>query len=207
MIVPEERIMSVFVIGPSHIHASILSASDRDRYYGDVKLEAHPGIPVWSSRILEALQEHAALGMRIVWIVSDWKLNNSDYNVIKNDGCPTLFIETLGRKGNVASNYSSPMHIETLAQHAMRCIDRVIEILPEVRLIFWCLYKRTRTTDASSYPIGAQYKSMVSRYAQNVIDIDEFTTPSDFNTRLTVDSGGHPSSAGQAVLSSMILSR
>ena len=197
---------STFVIGPSHVHASIMSENDRRLCYGnDVKIEAHCGLPVWSSRILPALREHAEKGMRVVWIVSDWKFNNRDYDVIKRDDAP-LFLDTLGHANNVDNRYMSKEHIEVLTRHAMRCIDHVVKALPQVRLVFWCLYKRTRAYgSSSSYPGFAWYEETIRRYRDNVIDVDDHTTPHAFNACLVRDEGGHPSSAGQKVLAGMIM--
>lgn len=208
------------VIGPSHLHADHLGEVDRQRYYKErgIEIEAHCGLPVWSSRVPAMLREQATAGRRIVWVVTDWKANNSDYATFDafekggaEGGGPT-FLDRLGHAGNVSHQYTSPACIDLLARRAMRAIDEVVAELPQVRLVFWCLYKRSRAClaevppHASSYPRFAWYDAVVERYRANAIDMDAYTTPEAFNREMTTDAGGHPSSAGHELLSRMIAS-
>lgn len=209
----ERRRDEVAVIGPSHLHADYLSEGDRRRFYADrgiVEIEAHRGLPAWSSRVPAMLREQAALGRRVAWVVTDWKANNRDYETFKrfgdggvDDG--PVFLDQLGHPGNMLREFMSPEHMEFLARRAMRAIDEVVRQVPEVRLVFWCLYKRTRAAaHESSYPQFARYEETVARYRDNAVDIDAFTTPEAFDGPLTTDGGGHPSSAGHDLLSNLI---
>ena len=148
----------IYIIGPSHIHSDFTSRSDYENYYSNITLDPYRGLPVWSSRILIALREQLDKNpnIKLVWLVSDWKLNNIDYNkIIKLKPDDYLFLDVLGCPNNISRDYMSPLHIETLSKHGIKCISYILEQIPQLKLIFWCLYKRTHA-NKSSYPEYAQ---------------------------------------------------
>lgn len=200
--------MTTFVIGPSHIHPDHLSDNDRI-HYGNMILEPHCGLPVWSSRVPQAFSE-VGKDMKLVWIVSDWKLNNIDYDTIvemkKHPNKETIspHLDQLGHRGNIMRDKITPAHIEVLSKHGMRCIDSVIERFPNVKLIFWCLYYRT-CKGSKSIPTFAQYDAIIERYHANAINIDDYIAREQFISHMIVDNGGHPSAAGHELLGRMIM--
>ena len=199
------------VIGPSHLHSSHLSDEDRERSYarrGVEVIEAHPGLPVWSLRVPTFLEEQAEEGRSLVWVVADWKMNNADHAVFaSHDPQPgPIFLDTLGHVGNVSRAFMGPDHLAELARRGMRAIDEVVRRFPRVRLVFWCLYKRTRASTTSSYPRFAWYDETVARYRANVVDIDDYTTPEEFNADLVTDPAGHPSRRGHELLGDLFSS-
>jgi len=206
---PAER-PPLFVIGPSHLHTCQLSDDVRVRVFGamDVTIEAHVGLPVWSQRVPDALAEHSAAGRAPVWVVSDWKFNNFDYDAIVSahgsPGSSSLFLDVLGHSGNVSHDYMQPLHLEVLARHGLDCIDEVLRRVPTTRLIFWCLYQRTKGRGSSSYPSWACYDAVVQRYRGHVIDIDEFTDAEEWRATMVADAGGHPSCAGYELMARML---
>jgi len=194
----------IYVIGPSHIYNSfthiIKEEIDSGILFKNCILDAYPGLPNWSDQIPKQLAKESFSSR--VWIVSDYKFNNFDYDKILNLG-PDLFLPTVGRAGNVDRNYLEPYHIRTLGDHSLKCIDYIIERFPDIKLIFWCLYKRTKVSKTSSYPSDLWYDSIKIRYSRNIIDIDCYTDPVSFD-QMTIDLGGHPNKAGLKLISDMI---
>jgi hypothetical protein len=197
-----------YIIGPSHIHSDytgiISSEIESGAIFGGCLLDPHRGLPIWSSYIPKAIEENSKSGREIFWIVSDYKFNNFDYDKIaKIDG--GLFLDEMGYPGNVSTDYMQPHHIEVLGNHSLRVIDYMIGKHPDIKLIFWCLYKRTRANSGSSYPRHLWYDEIRKRYSENIIDIDSFETPDGFNASI-VDEGAHPNRDGYILLDRMIRS-
>lgn len=196
----------IYVLGPSHVnkeYTSILQPKEYATLFGDMILDGYPGLPVWSSHIPKLLEEHAVKEEPLVWIVSDWKFNNKDYNVLSKEPPGSLArLDTLGSVDNIHPAYMKPHHIKALAEHSMRIIDDVIAKYLSIRLIFWCLYYRSRAR-TSSYPFDYQYTAMKERYPHNIVDIDQFTNPAVF-MECVADNGAHPNKKGYELLSKMI---
>ena len=198
---------TIYVIGPSHIHRKFLMqirAQIRSKeLFENCKLEGYKGLPVWSRHIYETIKKQTELGNDVIWMVSDYKFNNYDYPILKETHAP-MFLDTLGRGCNVSKDYMLPEHITVLGNHSLKVIDYIISEFPNVKLLFWCLYKRSRANN-SSYPRHLWYDEIVKRYSHNVIDIDNFTTPEEFD-KCTRDKGGHPTVDGYKLLDKMIKS-
>jgi hypothetical protein len=94
-------------------------------------------------------------------------------------------------------------HIELLGNHSLKVIDVIISKFPNIKLIFWCLYKRTKANKNSSYPKYLFYDVIKERYKNNILDIDLFTTPEAFNLKI-LDEGGHPNKEGFILLDNII---
>jgi hypothetical protein len=197
--------MTIYIIGPSHVHESHMSPGARSllEEKGVVEMDGYCGIPVWSSTIPKVLSEQALLKRVPVWIVSDYKFSNTDYDVLVQ--CPRdLYVDTLGAPNNVSQRYMSRHHIEYLAMHSIKVIEDVLERVPTTRLIFWCLYKRTRV-NKSSYPRWTWYDRVINRpkIRDHVIDIDRFTNPEEF-AKLICDEAGHPTIDGHGLMAKML---
>lgn len=199
--------MPVYVIGPSHIHSDythqIKEELDNKTLFNNCILDPYRGLPIWSNHIVRKLEENKAKDNKLVWIVSDYKFNNFDYDKIRATN--ELFLDSLGYPGNVDSNYLQPHHIELLGKHSLDVIDYIIKQYPEIHLIFWCLYKRTKVNTNSSYPSHLWYDVIKIRYANNIIDIDDFTNEEEFSKGI-LDEGGHPNKDGFILLNDMIMS-
>ena len=77
----------------------------------------------------------------------------------------------------------------------------MLKINPDkIKIICWCLYKRTKAKTNSSYPRHVWYDQLLEKYTQNMIDIDYFTNK--FN-QIIIDDGGHPNTDGYSVLAYM----
>ena len=195
----------MYILGPSHINAdytSILCREEKARLFGNMILEGHKGLPNWSEYIPETLKKYKDQGHQLVWMVSDWKFNNSDYEILQESG---KRLNTLGGAGNISKKHMTEEITEFLGNHSIKMINEIIEDYPGIKLIFWCLYTRTYIKDKSSYPIHLQYPAIKDRYASNIIDIDAFTTPQEFKS-LIRDEGGHPNVRGYELLSEMVKS-
>jgi hypothetical protein len=140
---------------------------------------------------------------QIIWLVSDYKFNNFDFHKIvelKEKG--ELFLDTIGHSGNIDIQFMHNDVICVLGEHTKTIINYIISICPDIKLIFWCLYKRTRVNN-SSYPRELWYDKLRDQYKENTIDIDSFTNPTEFN-KLILDESGHPNEKGLQLLSNMI---
>ena len=111
----------------------------------------------------------------------------------------------MGYPHNVSKDFLENHHIELLGNHSLKVIDFIIKSFPDVKLIFWCLYKRTKANTSSSYPSYLWYDKIKEKYKNNIIDIDLFTNPIEFNTLIT-DDAGHPNKKAFALLDHMIKS-
>ena len=195
-----------YVIGPSHICKEFLQQVERQIDDGilfeNCELDAYIGLPNWSKKIEIKIKEKM-LSHKIIWLVSDYKFNNFDFHkIIDLQKRGELFIDTLGYSGNIDIQFMHINVITLLGEHTKLVINHIISICPEIKLLFWCLYKRTRVNN-SSYPRELWYDKLCEQYTKNVIDIDLFTTPSEFQTML-LDESGHPNVKGMELLSKMI---
>jgi hypothetical protein len=195
-----------YVIGPSHLCDKFLqqvsTRIDKGELFNSCELDAYIGLPNWSRQIDTKIREKMTTH-QIVWLVSDYKFNNFDFHKILDlQEKGELFLNTIGHSGNVDIQFMHNDVTRVLGEHTQRVIDYLVSICPSIRLIFWCLYKRTRVNH-SSYPRELWYDKMASKYNKNVIDIDRFTTTSEFQTMI-LDESGHPNEKGLELLSNMI---
>ena len=200
--------MDIYIIEPSHIHSDfthqIQEELDRKTLFNNCILDPYRGIPIWSQQIVIKLEENRE--KTLVWMVSDYKFNNFDYNkVLEIRAKNELFLDSIGHPGNVDPDYMQPHHIETLGKHSLDTVDYIIKKFPKIKLIFWCLYKRTKVNLNSSYPKYLWYDSVKVRYLKNIIDIDLFTNQHEFSDCI-LDEGAHPNKKGYMLLNNMIQS-
>lgn len=199
-----------YILGPSHIHKilsyQIQNEIDNKILFDNCILDGYIGLPIWARHIFNLIKENTLKNNNVCWMVSDYKFNNFDYTqlvdpVSKYD----LFLDVMGYYGNVSKDFMENHHIEFLGNHSLKVIDYIVETFPNIKLIFWCLYKRTRANKSSSYPRHLWYDVVKERYKNNIIDIDLFTTPEEFNAKI-LDEGGHPNKDGYVLLDTMIKS-
>lgn len=197
----------MYCIGPSHIHAEYLARVQDEIVSGEmfagVELDGHRGMPVWSSYIRRHIAENVAKGLDVVWMVIDFKANNKDFARLYElrDG-PELYLDVMGHPNNVDRELMGTEHMKVLGQHSLRVIDKAVADFPEIKLIFWCMFMRSKCNQ-SSYPDYLHYDALRGRYAANIIDIEAFITPAQFR-ELVTDDGGHPNAAGFALLDKML---
>lgn len=144
-----------------------------------------------------------------MWLVSDYKLYNVEYDELIKLPPTELLLDTPEITNKITNkinkNYFTPTHNTFLGNHTLKIIDDVVSKYLTIKLIFWCLYKRTRANSNSSYPRHLWYDAVVKRYKANVIDIDNFTTPREFNKKIH-DEGAHPNKDGYILLDTMVRS-
>jgi hypothetical protein len=151
-------------------------------------LDAYRGIPIWSRHIYNSIQQN--INNNIIWIVSDYKFNNFNYpQIIDIQKRGELFLDELGFPGNVSKDFLCDYHIETLGNHSLKVIDFIVHKFPHIKLIFWCLYKRTKANKHSSYPKHLWYDVIKEKYKDNILDIDLFTNPKVFNSAILYEVG------------------
>lgn len=195
-----------YVIGPSHICDVFLKQVSKQMEDGilfeNCELDAYIGLPNWSKQIERKVREKMNTH-QIIWLVSDYKFNNFDYNkIIELQKKGELFLDTMGYSGNIDIQFMHNDVIRLLGQHTKLVIDHITSICPDIRLIFWCLYKRTHVNH-SSYPRELWYDMLCDKYKDNTININSFTNPTEFKTMI-LDESGHPNERGLQLLSNMI---
>jgi hypothetical protein len=195
-----------YIIGSSHIHHDFTYQIDNEiqtkLLFNNCILDAYRGIPIWSKHIYNCISDN--INNNVFWIVSDYKFNNLDYpKIVDMQMTNELFLDTIGHPNNVDSNFLENHHIEMLGNHSLKVIDFIVSKFPNIKLIFWCLYKRTKANKNSSYPNHLWYDIIKEKYKNNIIDIDLFTTPENFNLKI-LDAGGHPNKDGFILLDNMI---
>lgn len=194
-----------YIIGPSHIHSDftkqVANEIESGKLFSDCILDAYRGIPIWSRHIYNCISKNK----NVFWIVSDYKFNNSDYPKIVALKGGELFLDTIGHPGNVFRDFLDRRHIQLLGDHSLKVIDFIVKEFPSIKLIFWCLYKRTKVNKNSSYPKHLWYDVIKERYRNNILDIDMFTTPEEFSLKI-LDDGAHPNREGYNLLDTMIKS-
>ena len=197
-----------YIIGPSHIHRvythQIENEIQNKQLFNNCILDGYIGIPIWSKHIYNCISDNVIADNNVFWIVSDYKLCNYDFPKILESN--ELFLDTKGKQHGipvVSRDFLDNSHIEFLGNHSLKVIDFIISKFPNIKLIFWCLYKRTKANTNSSYPKHLWYDVIKEKYKNNIIDIDLFTTSENFNLKI-LDNGGHPNKEGYILLDTMI---
>ena len=206
---PKTLPVKCYIIGPSHIHKDftfqIQNEINNKILFNNCILDAYCGIPIWSHQIYNSIKYNTTKGNDIIWIVSDYKFNNFNYDKIVKLQKNELFLNEIGHSSNVSHDFLDKHHIELLIKHSFKVIDFIVNTFPNIKLIFWCLYMRTKVNKNSSYPKYSYYDVIKKKYKKNIIDIDLFTNPKDFGKKV-LDNGGHPNKDGFILLDKMIKS-
>jgi hypothetical protein len=197
-----------YIIGPSHIHSSITFQIDEEitnkELFNNCILDGYCGIPIWSNHIYNCINNNVNINNNVFWLISDYKFNNKDYTQILDlQNKDELFLETIGHSNNVSIEYLDYEHIELLGNHSIKVIDYIINKFPNIKLIFWCLYKRTKVNKNSSYPKHLWYDVIKEKYKNNILDIDLYTNPEEFSLKI-LDNGAHPNKEGFILLDTII---
>ena len=164
-----------YILGPSHIHNDFTHQIDNEinkkQLFNNCILDAYRGIPIWSKHIYNCISNN--VNNNVFWIVSDYKFNNFDYpKILDIQSSNELFLDVLGHPNNISRDFLNNHHIELLGNHSLKVIDFIVSKFPNIKLIFWCLYKRTKSNKNSSYPKHLWYDSIKERYKHNILDID-----------------------------------
>ena len=200
-----------YIIGPSHIHSvythQIKNEIQNKQLFNNCILDGYIGIPIWSIHVYNCISNSVVAGNNVFWIVSDYKLCNYDFpKILDMQISNELFLDTKGKQSGipvVSRDFLDNSYIELLGNHSLKVIDFIISKFPNIKLIFWCLYKRTKANKNSSYPKHLGYDIIKEKYKNNIIDIDLFTTSDNFNLNI-LDGGGHPNKEGYILLDAMI---
>ena len=90
-------------------------------------------------------------------------------------------------------------------EHSLRCIEFIVDELPNIKLIFWCACKRTYFEEETTQGMyKGLYPKLVERFRANSLDILQYCTGKEFDTDLTCDRSGHPSKKGYDMLQKML---
>lgn len=196
--------MTVYIVGPSHIHDTCLGVNKQKLVCKGIVPIASLGPPNFSTTTLRNLQHAQSLLQpedQLVWMVADWRIGN--YDVHKLQASEGLWHDTPAKPNNISYAHICQANDTALIQHQFKLIDHVISTCPNIKLIFWCLYYRTKVCKSSSLPLDGQYDNVLSRYKENAIDIDNYVIgdPSSWYK----DAGGHPSMTGYDSIITMVI--
>ena len=146
----------IYVIGPSHLHelytAVIAEELQKQTLFPNCTLNGMWGVPNWSIQLHKNIENAYKTHKTVVWLVSDYKLHNFEYPKLLKLPSNELYYDSQYIQGAISMQYMSTGHITFLGNHTLKVVDDVISKYPNIKLIFWCLYKRTKANTNSSYP-------------------------------------------------------
>lgn len=191
------------IIAPSHLSLDKLKLQSSEDFFGNALIYSLDGLANWSESIRAWTEGAIENDLPVYWMVSDWRFNNKDLELF--DEASTFLPGARGHNRNIDSNLISTEHVSALAKQGVRILDHMVANYPSVKLIFWCLYQRTRNHISKTVPPEYAYDAMVRRYPNNVLDIDAFLNRFDVTFEgCVLDDGGHPNRLGYRLLSSMV---
>jgi len=202
---------SVFLLGPSHFERKSLTcakfpwtevgsnvvalSNGRQHVMGVASL------PVYNQVTLRLLRRSYSMYGQVVWCVSNWFFGNKDVGRIQNlenvRSPDDLFLWSHFYPGIVERQLMTQENNAVLVQHSLRCIDAVVKEMPRLKLLFWCLAKRTFNKGGSQQiPVSGQYDAVVERYGERVLDVLKYHDRSAFDRKCCRDRSGHPTFEG-----------
>lgn len=200
----------IYIVAPSHLHSTFMESSVSDDFTtnGVIPISSL-GPPNFSFTTKNALEKAYSftqkdIGSKMVWMVIDWRIGNYDIGKIKQDKLE-LFFDTPAKPSNIDASFINEENDTYLINHQLRVIDKVIHEYPDIKLIFWCLYFRTKVCN-TNIPQFGRYDEIMNRYKNNTIDISKITNTMSVNDvkLLYKDAGGHPSISGYRILLDLI---
>jgi len=197
------------MIGPSHIDTHMINSQKSKLVFDEsVELDGRYAIANWSKYILEKIEEKTCQNKKVVWMVSNWLLNNYDFNDLKRLPENELWLHGIRgtrEKNGICKKLMTTDHITFLAGHTVKIIDFIVHKYPTIKLIFWCLYQRTVNTISRSTPFEFTYYSIIEKYKHNIIDIDFFLKKHQTTFKeVIIDEAGHPNKIGYIILNDML---
>jgi len=190
--------MTTFIIGPSHIHDECMGAYLN--IFTNTTLDGNQGRPNWSNSVLKLVSDNYHNYDQIIWMVSDFRFGNIWIDEIKSS--KKLFLNKCGYPRNMSRSLINKKNDKILCDKSIKCIDYIKLKYPKIKLLFWCLYTRSKIR-TSNLPKEFHYDQIKKRYNKNILDIDKFTSPEEFKSCIK-DSGGHPNKKGYELLKKMI---
>lgn len=213
----------VFALGPSHFERKALTVA---RYpwkevEGDV-LEVGGGlhhkqhvlgvasIPVYNQITLHLLRRAYSSYGQVVWCVSNWFFGNKDVDRLRAlrtaRASQELFLWSDFYAGNVRRELITPENNDLLVDHSLRCIDFILDEMPHIKLLFWCLAKRTFNQQGRStqIPVHGQYEALLSRYPDHTLDVLKYHDKDSFDRVCCQDRSGHPTLTGYKTISGLL---
>jgi len=196
------------VIGPSHLVSDMIASQNAQELFENYDIFGIHGLANWSDVIPKYLKAAHEQGFEITWVVSNWLFNNQDINLIEALPVDTLFLPgTRGSRNNICRELMETKHITILASHTIKILDYIVERFPKIKLVFWCLYQRTRNTVSTSIPYDYSYDAMMNRYPDNTVNIVEHLIENNSKfSDCIIDAGGHPNYEGYTILKHCISS-
>jgi hypothetical protein len=186
--------------------------------FSDCILDGHVGLPLYEKYVEIKILEN--INKKTIFIVPSfvygnyYLYNNRTLNSTVEYNDLFLNMDTDSMFTPSDKNYAEPIDRSLIsntdiAQYAIRVLDHIIQISPNIKFIFWCAYNYSKNPNhiPKSIPECMLYDNLKKRYANNTLDIDSFTKPEwffEYIVRYKNDS--HPSVEGYRMIDRMIRS-
>lgn len=189
------------VVAPSHMTYENLRNMNSEENFENTLTYSIDGLANWSESIPLWIRSITELQLPVIWMVSDWSFNNVDiYELAKLKENQLFLPGARGTKNNITPELRTVENARFLVQHTLRVIDYIISEFPNIKLVFWCLYMRTKCRKSVTYPEDCGYDAMRRRYPRNAVDIDSYLRNGVSFEDCISDEGGHPNSFGYSLL-------
>lgn len=189
------------VIAPSHMCPRRIQNNGASSMFDNCLIHQIDGLANWSGDIPLWISTAHELNLHVFWMISDWSFNNKDIFDLQKLNCDDLFLPgKRGSPGNIVKELRNKENTKFLVNHTLKIIDKLISDFPNIKLIFWCLYTRTKLHKSDMYDEYG-YDEMCQRYPNNYVDIDLYLHSENITfDKCVVDNGGHPSYQGYSIL-------
>lgn len=200
--------MAIYMLGPSHLDERDMKGKRQVFLNNSVIPTGIRGLPNFSETArseLCGMWKKAAgcdeRGRRVVWMVIDWRCGNYDVGKLRNN---RLWYDTPAKVGNISRAHINAENDAKMFRHQLKLIDHVIGEFPGIKLMFWCLYYRSKVGASCSLPEESRYDAVADRYKDHVIDIRKYEGRHGGASSWYIDAGGHPSGAGYDLILEMV---
>lgn len=192
------------IIAPSHMCPHRRKMNNACVMFDNCLIHQIDGLANWSGDIPLWLSTAHELNLPVFWMISDWSFNNKDIFDLQKLNSDELFLPgKRGSAGNIVKELRNKENTKFLVNHTLKILDKLISDFPNVKLIFWCLYTRTKLYQSNMYHEYG-YDEMCKRYSNNYVDIDLYLHSENITfDQCVVDVGGHPSYQGYSILKKM----
>lgn len=189
------------VIAPSHMNKDRINKNRANEMFENCLIHQTEGLANWSGDIPIWMTYARDKKLSVFWMISDWSFNNKDIFDLQKLNSDELFLPgKRGCGGNIVNELRTTENTKFLVNHTLKIIDKLIFDFPNVKLIFWCLYTRTKLHKSDMYDKYG-YDEMCERYPNNYVDIDWYLKKNKVTfDKCVVDSGGHPNQQGYFIL-------
>ena len=160
-------------------------------------------LPIFHRCTWEIIQEAYQNYDHTVLLVPNWYFGNRYVQQLKTP--QDLFLDLPLEAYNVVRENVQPEHNEVMVRHGLSCLECLTKSFPRLKLIFWCIARRTLIPNrTSSVPLEGQYLQVASRFPENTLDLLRHCDWETFTRQHTKDNCGHPKRQGYQLIFRLI---